>query len=88
MYIGSLDLGVYIRTVMSKIYQGYPDVIIRARGKYIIKAIETQRLVKKNLKGKVETSKVELIPESFINKDQKQYDSECLVITLSSVKQA
>tara|TARA_Y100000310_G_scaffold333007_1_gene409679 strand:+ start:352 stop:654 length:303 start_codon:yes stop_codon:yes gene_type:complete len=74
IFVGSKPFMNYVTgVVMQFTTQGASEVIIKARGKFIAKAVDIEEVASKRfLESKVEVYRVELDSEEFKNKEGKQ----------------
>ena len=84
VYIGSKPFMNYVRAVEVQFGKdGCNEVIIKARGKFISRAVDVEQVVKHGPIGKtVSTKKLETNSEAFENKEGRKVNVSTVEITL------
>ena len=85
VFIGSKPFMNYVRAVEVQFgREGCKEVIIKARGKFISRAVDVEQVVKHGPIGKtVSTKKLETNSEEFENKEGRKVNVSTVEITLT-----
>ena len=84
VFIGSKPFMNYVTgVVMQFTTQGAPEVVVKARGKFISRAVDVSEVAAKRfLEGTIEIKGIKIDSEEFENKEGKQVRVSCIEITL------
>jgi len=67
--------------------QGADEVVIKARGKFIARAVDISEVSSKRfLEGNIEVKNIKIDSEEFENKEGKQVRVSCIEITLGKLE--
>jgi archaea-specific DNA-binding protein len=88
MFIGGKPFMNYVTgVVMQFTTKGADEVIVKARGKFISRAVDVVEVVRKRfLKDSVEIKTINIDSEEFKNKEDKDVRVSTVEITLSKIK--
>ncbi|MBT3406564.1 DNA-binding protein Alba [Candidatus Woesearchaeota archaeon] len=88
MFIGGKPFMNYVTgVVMQFTTKGADEVIVKARGKFISRAVDVVEVVRKRfLKDSVEIKTINIDSEEFKNKEGKDVRVSTVEITLSKIK--
>ena len=84
VFIGNKPFMNYVTgVVMQFTTQGAPEVMVKARGKFISRAVDVSEVAAKRfLEGTIEIKGIKIDSEEFENKEGKQVRVSCIEITL------
>ena len=83
IFIGAKPFMNYVTGVIMQFNQGAEEVTIKARGKFIWRAIDVSQVaIHRFLKDQIEIKEVNLDSEDFVNKDEKQVRVSTIDIVL------
>ncbi len=84
VFVGNKAFMNYVTSVVMQFTtQNAQEVVVKARGKFINKAVDVVEVVRKRfLKGQVELKGINIDSEEFENKDGKQVRVSSIEITL------
>jgi archaea-specific DNA-binding protein len=69
--------------VMQFTTQGAPEIVVKARGKFISKAVDIAEVaMKRFLEGQIESKEININSEEFQNKEGRQVRVSTIEITL------
>lgn len=69
VYIGNKPVMNYVLAVVTQINSGIPEVILKARGRAISRAVDVAEIVKNKFITEIEVSSIEISTEEIKNSD-------------------
>lgn len=87
IYVGQKNFMNYVTAVVMQFTtKDAKEVVVRARGKYISRAIDIVEVARKRfLEGKIEIGKINIGSEEFQNKDGRKVRVSTIEITLRKI---
>ncbi|MEM1988683.1 MAG: DNA-binding protein Alba [Candidatus Woesearchaeota archaeon] len=87
IYVGQKNFMNYVTAVVMQFTtKDAKEVVVRARGKYISRAIDIVEVARKRfLEGKIEVGKINIGSEEFQNKDGRKVRVSTIEITLRKI---
>ncbi|HTW76517.1 MAG TPA: DNA-binding protein Alba [Thermoplasmata archaeon] len=86
VFIGLKPTMTYVFQVVTQINSGSPEVIVRARGNAIAKAVDVVEVVRRRfLEGQVELGSIAISTERLVNRDGRDANVSAIAIPIRRV---
>ncbi len=82
VYIGNKPVMNYVLAVVTQINSGIPEVILKARGRAISRAVDVAEIVKNKFITEIEVSSIEISTEEIKNSDGANSNVSAIEIKL------
>jgi len=69
IYVGNKPVMSYVLAVVTQFNDGFDDVVIKARGRAISKAVDTAEVVKNKFQPNLETKDIKIGTEPIVRED-------------------